>query len=227
MKYLRKNLFLLAAVCLCLIAGLFTGCGNTQTGGADAAAESGKQDMSASADASEAESTAPENASEAESTAPGEFSEESTAPAEKKSDIIILYTNDVHCAVDDNIGYAGLVSYRKELEAEGYETILVDAGDAIQGGTFGTLTKGESVVRMMNEAGYDVSAVGNHEFDYGMERLFELRDEAEYPYVCCNLVDVRTGELPFAPYQIIEAGAHFVHVIDKCDAVYCFSCSIS
>lgn len=213
MKYLRKNLFLLAAVCLCLIAGLFTGCGNTQTGGADAAAESGKQDMSASADASEAESTAPENASEAESTAPGEFSEESTAPAEKKSDIIILYTNDVHCAVDDNIGYAGLVSYRKELEAEGYETILVDAGDAIQGGTFGTLTKGESVVRMMNEAGYDVSAVGNHEFDYGMERLFELRDEAEYPYVCCNLVDVRTGELPFAPYQIIEAGGRKIAFI--------------
>ncbi len=57
----------------------------------------------------------------------------------------------------------------------------------------------------MNEAAYDFAAIGNHEFDYGMERLFELKDLAKYTYLCCNLVDLRTGKLPFEPYRIIEA----------------------
>ncbi len=195
MKYLRNICVIL--VTLCLLAGTAAGCGNTQTGGAGTAADSGKQDMSVQEDASAA----------AESTA------SEAVPAEKKSDIIILYTNDVHCAVDDNIGYAGLVAYRKEMEAEGYDTLLVDIGDAVQGGTFGSLSKGESVVHLMNEAAYDAAAVGNHEFDYGMGRLFELKDIAEYPYVCCNLIDIRTGELPFDPYRIIEAGGRKIALI--------------
>ena len=177
-------------VTVILLAGIFTGCGNTQTGSTGAAADSGKQDVSAADDISAvAESTASE-----------------TVSGEKKSDIIILYTNDVHCAVEDNIGYAGLVAYRKELAEQGYDTVLVDIGDAIQGGIYGSLTKGETLVRLMNAAGYDLAAIGNHEFDYSMERLFELKDLAEYTYLCCNLIDVRTGELPFIPYRIIEAG---------------------
>lgn len=50
----------------------------------------------------------------------------------------------------------------------------------------------------MNEAAYDFAAIGNHEFDYGMERLFELKDLAKYTYLCCNLVDLRTGKLPLS-----------------------------
>ena len=169
-----------------LLAGIFTGCGNTQTGGTGTAADSGKQDVSAAKDLSaETESVVSEAVS-----------------GEKKSDIIILYSNDVHCAIENNIGYAGLVAYRKELEAEGYNTVLVDIGDAIQGGIYGSLTKGETIVNIMNAAGYDLAAIGNHEFDYGMERLFELKDLAKYTYLCCNLIDVRTGELPFVPYRI-------------------------
>ena len=78
--------------------------------------------------------------------------------------IVILHTNDVHCAVDDNIGYAGLAAYKKQLEArygEDYVT-LVDAGDAIQGGNMGTVSQGGYLVDIMNQVGYDLAVPGNH-----------------------------------------------------------------
>ncbi len=121
-------------------------------------------------------------------------------------DIIVLYTNDVHCGVDDAIGYAGLSAYKKELEAEGYPVLLCDAGDEIQGASLGTLSKGEAIIKLMNLTGYDVAAIGNHGFDYGPERLFELTAMADYPYVCCNLKDSKTGKLIYDPYKILECG---------------------
>ena len=55
------------------------------------------------------------------------------AADEKSNDIVILYTNDVHCAVDDNIGYAGLAAYKKEMQAAYNYVALVDCGDSVQG----------------------------------------------------------------------------------------------
>lgn len=188
---LRKIIALIVFVCLTL--GMIAGCGNSQPGTGSSAAS--KPDGS---------SLAEPTRSAAAEVSLSDTSPESLPSAEKKSDIIILYTNDVHCAVDDNIGYTGLVHYKKTLEAEGYEVILVDAGDAIQGGTLGSLTKGEMIVRIMNRAGYDAATLGNHEFDYGMERLFELASMADYPYICCNFIDLRTGSSAFDPYVIIE-----------------------
>ena len=69
------------------------------------------------------------------------------------------------------IGYAGLYETRKNLEEKGYTTILVDDGDNIQGEALGTLTKGQISMDLMNEMAYDVAIPGNHEFDYGMDRL--------------------------------------------------------
>ena len=78
--------------------------------------------------------------------------------------------------MDQGFGYAGLKQVRDTLEAEGYETLLVDDGDSIQGEVLGTLTKGEAIIDLMNDVGYDVAIPGNHEFDYGMERFLELTD---------------------------------------------------
>ena len=104
----------------------------------------------------------------------------------QSADIVVLYTNDVHCGIDDNIGYQGLALVKETLEAQGKEVILADAGDAIQGGTIGTLSKGEYIVDIMNELGYDVATPGNHEFDYGMEQFLKLVKDAKFDYVSAN-----------------------------------------
>ena len=113
------------------------------------------------------------------------------APAPAKSnDIVILATSDVHCAVDDNIGYAGLAAYKKQMEEQYNYVTLVDAGDAIQGQAIGTLSKGTYLRDIMNEMGYDVRVPGNHEFDYGMDQfLNEIAGKSTTKYVSCNFVD--------------------------------------
>ena len=90
---------------------------------------------------------------------------------EKSDDIIILHTNDVHCGVQDTIGYDGLMLYKKQLLNKYNNVILVDAGDHIQGGTMGLITNGEAIIEIMNKLGYEVATVGNHEFDYGISQL--------------------------------------------------------
>ena len=113
------------------------------------------------------------------------------APAPTKSnDIVILATSDVHCAVDDNIGYAGLAAYKKQMEEQYNYVALVDAGDAIQGATIGSLSKGTYLRDILNEMGYDVLVPGNHEFDYGMDQfLNEIAAKSNTKYVSCNFVD--------------------------------------
>lgn len=131
--------------------------------------------------------------------------EKKTADAEdKKGEIYVLFTSDVHCGVDQGFGYAGLSQIRNNLESEGYLTLLVDDGDSIQGEPVGTLTKGEAMINLMNDMKYDVAIPGNHEFDYGMERFLELTKMADFPYISCNFN--KEGELIFDPYVIKEIG---------------------
>ncbi len=118
-------------------------------------------------------------------------------------DLAILYTNDVHCAVDGDIGYAGVAAFKQQLLDDGCYVALVDAGDAVQGDAIGTLSKGSYIIDIMNEVGYDVATPGNHEFDYGMDRFFELRDMAKFPYVSANFVDLATGETVLDPYAML------------------------
>lgn len=118
---------------------------------------------------------------------------------------VILYTNDVHCAIED---YAALASYRQQMLDSGYRTVTVDAGDAVQGEVIGTLTNGSAIVEIMNTVGYDYAVPGNHEFDYGMEVFQELSGQIpgefvpEYTYISANFVDLRTDETVFQPYVI-------------------------
>ncbi|MBE5808670.1 MAG: bifunctional metallophosphatase/5'-nucleotidase [Clostridiales bacterium] len=117
-------------------------------------------------------------------------------------DVLVLFTSDVHCGVDQNFGYAGLQAVREAAIKAGNYVLLVDDGDSIQGESIGVMTKGEANIRLMNAVGYDVAIPGNHEFDYGMDRFFELAEMAEFPYISCNFV--REGELVFNPYVIME-----------------------
>lgn len=123
--------------------------------------------------------------------------------AQANGEVIILYTSDVHCGVDQGFGYAGLQQLRSALEAQGYATLLVDDGDSIQGETIGTLSKGEAIIELMNAMRYDVAIPGNHEFDYGVDRFLELAGKASFPYVCCNFT--KDGAPVFEPYVIKEA----------------------
>ena len=125
------------------------------------------------------------------------------AEIEKNGDIYILFTSDVHCGIDQGFGYAGLKQIRDTLENAGYETILVDDGDAVQGEPIGTVTKGEAIIPIMNALGYDVAIPGNHEFDYGMDEFFKYTEMADFPYISCNFN--KEGKLVFKPYIIKEA----------------------
>lgn len=123
--------------------------------------------------------------------------------------VVILHTNDVHCgfeADDSTFGAADLAAYKARLESEGYDVILADAGDFVQGGVIGTLSNGEYPMQIMNELEYDVAIPGNHEFDFGMDNFLKLANEAKFPYISVNFTDLRTNEKPFSAYKIIEAG---------------------
>ena len=119
-------------------------------------------------------------------------------------DVVILHTNDTHCGIEENMGYAGLVWYENQMKEETPYVALVDAGDAIQGAPVGTLSEGEYLVQIMNKAGYDFAVPGNHEFDYGMEKLLGLSARLDCGYSACNFVNLPSKTQVFAPYKIME-----------------------
>ena len=130
---------------------------------------------------------------------------------EKSNDLIILYTNDVHCGVDQSdssIGVAGLAKVKKELEATHENVALVDNGDFIQGELIGTISKGEYLIQLQNYLGYDYGTFGNHEYDYTMPQLKRLVDMANMTYLSCNFQYIGPGEDPNAVdvdgYKVVD-----------------------
>ena len=128
--------------------------------------------------------------------APAAFAEETNCFFGDKTDVTILYTNDVHTYIDNKSPkptYAAIAALKKSIEDTGRDVLLVDAGDHIQGTAYGSMDDGATIIELMNEAGYDLATPGNHEFDYGMARAKAVLREADFPYVSCNWVDLRTG----------------------------------
>ena len=106
----------------------------------------------------------------------------------QEDDIYIVFTNDVHCAEEDNIGYAGVAAFTKELKKEHKYVSLVDVGDFSSGSAVGSLSVGYYPTMFMNAVGYDVATLGNHEFDYNIDNLLEyVLGCAEFDIVACNL----------------------------------------
>ena len=114
----------------------------------------------------------------------------------EKSEVTILYTNDVHTYIDKQapqLTYAAIAALKQSYQNAGKKVLLVDAGDHVQGTAYGSMDQGASIIELMNAAGYDVATPGNHEFDYGMDRAKELMRDADFPYLSCNWVDLHTN----------------------------------
>ena len=117
--------------------------------------------------------------------------------------IVIVYENDVHCAVE---GYSKLAAMKNEL-SETYTNVgVVSVGDFVQGGTLGAVSKGEYIVNLMNKVGYDAIALGNHEFDYQLPRLNELNAMSNTKFISCNFQKIGEDKSYFEPYTIVSYG---------------------
>lgn len=128
--------------------------------------------------------------------------------AEDSKTITIIHTNDVHGRAqgDDKelIGYPKLKTFYDETKAKNPNTLLVDAGDTVHGTTFANISEGKNMVDLMNEIGYTVGVPGNHDFNYGFDRLLELAKSAKFKYVCANVINKSDKSLAFAPNTIEE-----------------------
>lgn len=120
------------------------------------------------------------------------------AMATGAEDIVVFYTNDIHTYIDNHVGegnengltYSKVAALKDSCE----NALLVDAGDHVQGTAYGGLDKGETIISLMNAAGYDLATLGNHEFDYGQAGRIQVTDEwAGFPYVSCNFYHEENG----------------------------------
>lgn len=125
-------------------------------------------------------------------------------------ELIIFHTNDMHarvCPDDDrgaSIGLPEMGAAVKAVKAEHPATLWLDAGDTVHGMPLINLTRGESIVPLLNEAGIDAMTPGNHDFNYGWEQLVKLSKEMKFPVLCANLVQVDKGRQVFPAYKIFK-----------------------
>lgn len=129
--------------------------------------------------------------------------------ASTEDDIVILYTNDIHTYIDGSLSYDVIAAIKADLQTKYAHVLLADAGDHVQGTAYGSMDKGESIIKMMNAAGYDVATLGNHEFDYGMQGCMNVIDWADYDYLSCNFYHEDNGvrgENILDSYKIFDCG---------------------
>ncbi|MDF2547515.1 MAG: multifunctional 2,3-cyclic-nucleotide 2-phosphodiesterase/5-nucleotidase/3-nucleotidase [Anaerosolibacter sp.] len=126
----------------------------------------------------------------------------------------IVHTNDTHSRLEtsssDGMGFDKIASYIKELKKSNIKTLVIDAGDAFHGQTIASLVKGESVAKVMNQVGYDAMTPGNHDFNYGQERLLELDQITNFPILAANIK--KDGKDLLTPYTIKEVGGKKVGI---------------
>lgn len=127
-------------------------------------------------------------------------------PVKKDVEFKIMHVNDIHGRVDagkyDGMGLARVSTIVKGIRKEDPNVLFLDAGDTIHGTVFAALTKGESVIRVMNEMGYDAMTTGNHDYNYGLDRIENLQNTMNFPVIVSNVIYKDTGEKVFKPYII-------------------------
>ena len=132
------------------------------------------------------------------------------------NDIVILYTNDVHTYIDGPLSYDVIAALKTELKKQYDNVLLVDAGDHIQGTAYGSMDKGETIIKLMNAAGYDAATLGNHEFDYDMDGTMNVISWANFPYVSCNFYQEENGvrgENVLDSYVLFPCGDEVVAIV--------------
>ncbi len=147
-----------------------------------------------------------------EPTAPTEETTESPADEALRNgekELIVLHANDIHGhaqqdAKGGNIGYATFKNVVDAFKAEGKTVLVLDAGDATQGTNFATLSKGNSMIRLMNQMPLDGFVPGNHEFDYNRVTALNNRDNSTFPWYASNVFYEGGTELVFKAGEVIE-----------------------
>lgn len=137
------------------------------------------------------------------------FSTCAWAEQETTGKLVILHTNDIHgravASLEDGaMGYAEIAQYKDDALDAGNAVLLLDAGDATQGMPIVNLSYGKTAIEFMNAAGYDAMTPGNHEFDWGLDNLLQLREVAQFPILAANITYTADGEPAFEPYKIFE-----------------------
>jgi 5'-nucleotidase len=131
--------------------------------------------------------------------------------------LTILHTNDVHSQIDpmpathpkypNQGGFARRAAMIRQVRSENAHVLLLDSGDIFQGSPYFNFYKGKLEIDLMNKMGYDVSTLGNHEFDNGVEMLSQRISEANFPFLNCNYTfDGSVLQPLIKPYRIIERG---------------------
>ncbi|HYB53910.1 MAG TPA: bifunctional UDP-sugar hydrolase/5'-nucleotidase [Thermoanaerobaculia bacterium] len=142
------------------------------------------------------------------------------SPGPAEFSLVVLHTSDLHGRVhpvdaladrDYGEGLARVAAAVRAIRAEGLPTLLVDSGDTIQGApeqavAFGRAGADDPIVAAMNLVGYDAMALGNHEFDFGRQRLEASRAQARFPFLSANVLSATTGEPAFLPYVVKSVG---------------------
>ena len=127
-----------------------------------------------------------------------------SSPVGLQKSIVIIFENDVHCAID---GYKRIAGLRDAIgSSDTAWAAAVSCGDYLQGGSAGALSRGAYIASVMSAVGYDVVTLGNHEFDYGTPRLLELVPMMNTDVACANFYETSTDKPVFAPYALKRYG---------------------
>ena len=135
-------------------------------------------------------------------------------------DLYVVHTNDVHGRIisgeDGSMGYAKLDTLLEEAREVFPNILLLDGGDTLHGTNLANMFEGQTVLDIMNMLGYDAMVPGNHDFNYGSERLFEAADWAEenasFRILGANVTD-EDGYMLLQPYQIYDFNGFKVCVL--------------
>ena len=127
------------------------------------------------------------------------------------TDIVIMHTNDIHSRVDDNLGYTSVKSWKNYFEQNGNDVLLLDAGDTLHGLPIANLSNGENIVKIMNEIGYDAMTAGNHDFNYGMNQLINLKNQMNFDFLVSNIT--KDGKKTFTSSNVYEKAGKKIGVL--------------
>lgn len=132
-----------------------------------------------------------------------------TGCSQKERSIVVIFDNDVHCAIE---GYTKLAGYRDAvIDADTAWVATVSAGDFVQGGAIGALSDGQYVIDVMKAVGYDAITLGNHEFDYKMPQLRNLMCQLSEDIVTsCNFYSGNRDTLYYKEYVMKQMGGRKV-----------------
>ncbi|MBE6927065.1 MAG: hypothetical protein E7467_01015 [Ruminococcaceae bacterium] len=129
---------------------------------------------------------------------------------------VIYFTNDTHTYIDKALSYATIAELKNQTAKIADGVLVVDAGDHAQGTIYGGWDKGQTIIELMNAAGYDYATLGNHEFDYGMDGAMNIIKWADHEYLSANFYHEEAGvrgENVLKSYAIEEMAGKKVAII--------------